>query len=85
MSCKQTYPFPWRESLLLLYNKLSICLEEDAIYLFSEAISYTNIHEKIIWNKIYQYLCLQNMQKHKNPQRIIAQHCPRPKTVPDTL
>lgn len=50
---KQIYPLPPKER---------------EVSLFSKAVWYTDILEKIVWNKAVSASCSENVQKHKRPE-----------------
>ena len=58
---------------ITLGNKQTyLLLEREILTLSSKVVHYTNILEKIVWNKGSQCLCKQDVQKHRRP----IEHCP---------
>lgn len=67
-SSKFTHHLPPRETLFLLYSKqtaikLALCFWREILPLSSEAVLYSDTHERIVCNRSCQCSCLEDLQK----------------------
>lgn len=72
MNGKPTYPsfFLERGIIFITYKNKQIfppLWRRESLSLFSKTAHYINTHEKVLWNKIFRCLCVQQVQKCKRP------------------